>query len=403
MRTFTERPGNTRPDKAGRDRFDRETVNRMIRSRPARLLPLGVAAVLALTAPGAALSPPDAQDPAIRIREEIDRLQQSLREHPIAGEDQAAVAGAVDDALRRSAQALDAHRSYLALENLSQASDLIAGARVASEKAEAVASGLPAFEALWAETNRALAASGPVPGADSWRRSRAAVRALSEAAAGRVQPLLEGAHGFAVATKPADGLLYLGEAAGESAFAAFCAALEFPGKPAPFPLRSMLPELMRLQGKTQAAFKPPRSIDLHPRFIALNSALKFALELDAAQSYAGSTYQYLEAVRHYGMLDAPPLDAEGQAKVAKDLAAARVRLDASKRDESLAELFLERAASQVVHADGSAPSADEWRSTRVILDQVLPAYFAARAPASAPGRAASKRSIRMTLVRWPYT
>jgi glutathione S-transferase len=354
-------------------------------------------------AAGAAPDSSDAADAATRIRREIDRLQQSLKDRPIVGEDQAAVADAAGDALRVSVQALDAHRLYLALENLGRASDLIAGARMASEKAEAVASGLPAFESLWEETSRALATNGPDDGADSWRRSRAAVRALSEVAAGRVQPLLEGAQGFAVATQPADGLFYLGEAGGQSAFAAFCASLEFPGKPAPFPLRSMLPEMMRLQEKTQAAFKPPRSIDLHPRFIALNSSLKLGLELDATQAYAGSTYEYLEAVRHYGMLDAPPLDAVGQAKVVKDLAAAHARLDASKRDESLAGLFLERAGSQVAHADGSTPSADEWRSARVILDQVLPAYFAARAPASAPGRTASKRSIRMTLVRWPYT
>jgi hypothetical protein len=103
------------------------------------------------------------------------------------------------------------------------------------------------------------------------------------------------------------------------------------------------------------------------------------------------------------MLDAPPLDAAGQTKVIEDLTGARTRLRASKRDESLAELFLERAESQVAHADGSAPSVDEWRSARVILDQVLPAYFAAPLSTAVPGLSADARSIRMTLVRWPYT
>jgi hypothetical protein len=370
---------------------------RILRPRPARFLALFVASALALAA--AAAAPPA----AARIRGEIDRLRQSLKDRPIAGEDQGELVGAAGDALRDAAQAVDAGRLYLALESLGQASDLVAGVRVAAEKAGTVASGLPAFESLWEETSRSLAASGPGRGKSSWRRSRTAVRALSEVAAGRVQPLLEGARGFAVATQPADGLFYLGEARGESAFASFCASLEFPGKAAPFALRSMLPDLLRLRQRTEAAFKPPRSIELHTRFIALNSSLKLALELDAAQSYAGSTYEYLEAVRHYGMLDAPPLDAAARAKVKEDLAAARARLDASKRDESLAALFLERAASQVAHADGSAPSADEWRSARVILDQMLPAYLAARLPALAPGRTADERSIRMTLVRWPYT
>ena len=141
---------------------------------------------------------------------------------------------------------------------------------------------------------------------------------------------------------------------------------------------------------------------VHDRFIALNSTLKAALELDASQAYAGSGYQYLEAVRHHGMLDAAPLDASAQTKTREDLANARARIDASKRDESLAQLFLERAASQIEHPDGSAPTPDEWRSARVILDQVLPAYFAARIAVAVP-KGSSRQAVRMTLVRWPYT
>src|SRR5262245_23005225 len=383
-------------------RIDRETMTCTLRSRLVRYLLPFVAFVLPLAALAAAPDSSDAPDAATRIRREIDRLGQSLKDRPILGEDQAELVGAATVALQRSAQALDAHRLYLALENLGQASDFIAGARVAAEQAETVASGRPAFESLWEETSRELAANQPGHGGN-WSQTRAAVRALSEVAACRVQPLLEGARGFAVATQPSDGLLYLGQARGESEFAAFCASLEFPRERTPFPLRSMLPELMRLQEKAQAAFKPPRSIDLHSRFIALNSSLKLGLELDAMQAYAGSTYEYLEAIRHLGMLDAPPLDTEGQSKVTKDLAAARARLEASKRDESLAGIFLERAASQVAHADGSAPSPDEWRSARVILDQVLPAFSAARASASPTSRTTNKGSIRMTLVRWPYT
>jgi hypothetical protein len=167
-------------------------------------------------------------------------------------------------------------------------------------------------------------------------------------------------------------------------------------------LRSFLPELQKLQEKANAAFKPPRSIDLHPRFIALNSTLKLAEELDAQKLYAGALYQYLEATRHFAMLDAGPLDAAQQSALKIDLAAARKKYAASKQDDSLAELFLERAESQTAHADGSAPSSDEWRSARVILDQVLPAYSAGRKPAS-PLQRASGKTVDITLVRWPYT
>ena len=107
-----------------------------------------------------------------------------------------------------------------------------------------------------------------------WKGHPAAVRALSEAAQGRSLPLLEGGRGFATATAPKDGLFYLGQAPGESEFARFCASLSLSTKNTPLALRSMLPELTVLQQKTNAAFQPPRSIELHSRFIALNSALK---------------------------------------------------------------------------------------------------------------------------------
>jgi hypothetical protein len=163
-----------------------------------------------------------------------------------------------------------------------------------------------------------------------------------------------------------------------------------------------LPELQALQDKTNDAFQPPKSIDLHSRFIALNSALKLAQELDARQFYAGALYQYLEATRQYGMLDAKPLDANAQAELKPALVSARKKLEASSADDSIALLFVERAESYVSHADGSAPSADEWRGAKLILDQVLPAYFAAQKPA-APLQTPSGKTVAITLVRWPYT
>jgi len=362
-----------------------------------------VALSIALTStlPGAP-DPAKSSDPAARVQAEIASLRRSIEEKPIEGPMAEGLAPGITGALDASTTALDAGRLYLSLQGLQRAESLLHAARFTAEKEDAVASGLPAFESEWAEVSRALEAGNHAPGDRRWRQSRAAVRALAEVSEARIGPLLEGARGFAVATGPQDGLLYMGQARGEAAFAAFCAGLTFGAQVEPYPLRSMLPELLRLRDKATAAFVPPRSVDLHDRFIALNSSIKAGLELDASEAYAGSAYQYLEAVRHYGMLDAPPLDEPAQAKAKDDVAAARARLDASKRDESLAQVFLERAASQVEHADGSAPTADEWRSARVILDQVLPAYFAA--PVAAPkGQGAPEKTVRMTLVRWPYT
>jgi hypothetical protein len=215
-------------------------------------------------------------------------------------------------------------------------------------------------------------------------------------------PLLDGGRGFAVSTKPQDGLLYMGEAQGESAFAAFVATLNEQRKVPPVVLRSFLPELHRLQEKTNAAFQPPRSIDQHPRFIALNGTLKLASELDAARWYAGALYQYLEATRHYGMLEAAVPDVKTKEALKSSIPAKLNEIRNSKQDDSIAQIFLERAQSYLSHPDGSAPSDDEWRSAQVIMNQVLPAYYQALKPA-APLQHPLGKTVTLTLVRWPYT
>jgi hypothetical protein len=262
--------------------------------------------------------------------------------------------------------------------------------------------GLPAFQSQWGKVSLRLTALDQEAHTRQWMHTPMAIQALAEAAQGKAIPLLEGGQGFAVATGPKDGLMYVGEAEGEANFATFCSGLKFTWDKPPFPTRSLLPELQALQAKANAAFQPPKSIELHPRFIALNSQIKLAKELDASRFYAGALYAYLEGVRHYGMLDAPPLDAAQQAKLKQDIAAERDKLAASSADDSLAQLFVERAQSYTAHPDGSAPSEVEWRSARVILDQVLPAYFAAKKPA-VPLEQASAKTVEITLVRWPYT
>ena len=350
----------------------------------------------------ALIPPAAAQDRAAGIRAEIARLQQVLKDKPVTNPDFVQVGTMVSTALESAARAADAGNLYLSLESLAQAEDLLGGARVIVDSAGLAKSGPAAFEAAWGATSARLAARGREARERKWENAPAAVRALAEAAQGRSIPLLDGARGFATAKGPAEGLFYMGQAEGEADFARFCATLGLTSGKKAFPLRSFLPELLALQARTNAAFQPPKSIELHPRFIALNSAIKLAEELDSTKFYAGALYQYLEAVRHFGMLDQPPLDAAGQVRLKKVLATARKKLAASPEDESIAQLFLERAETQIVHADGSAPSADEWRSARVILDQVLPAHQTARKPVSSQQKASGK-SVEITLIRWPYT
>jgi len=346
--------------------------------------------------------PVSAQDPSSQIKAEIERLQESLKNKPISTPDLPNANSIVGNALKDSSAALAARRVYLSLERLGQAEDFLQGARSVEDKAEAIRDSLPAFESEWEKASVQLTALDKSARQRAWSHAPAGVRAISEVAQGRTMPLLEGGRGFASATKPRDGLFYMGEAQGEADFATFVSRLNLQRKVTGIPLRSVLPELVALQEKTNAAFQPPRSIDMHPRFIALNSTIKFARELDSSRSYAGALYQYLEAVRHYGMLNPVVPDAAKQTALRSAVTAELKKDDAATRDDSIARIFLERANGWLNKADGAATDNDEWRAMRIIVEEVLPAYEAALKPA-APVKQHGGRTATLTLVRWPYT
>jgi hypothetical protein len=343
-----------------------------------------------------------AQDASSQIKAEIERLQLSLKNNPVTDPGMPELNSDIANSLKSASDALAAGHLYLSLEKLVSAEDLLQGIQTVVEKGPTVQESLPAFESEWGKASLQLAALNKSIQARDWAHANAAIRALSEAAQGKMLPLLEGGRGFAVATKPKDGLFYLGEAQGEAAFAVFASRLNTPHKAAAIPLRSLLPEFEALQEKTNAAFQPPLSIDMHPRFIALNSTIKFARELDSSKAYAGALYQYLEAVRHYGMLDPAVPDEAKQAALRSSVIDELKKISSSKRDDSIAQIFLERTNGWLNKPDAAGPTPDEWRAVRVILEQVLPAYYAALKPA-APMQQRTTRTATLTLVRWPYT
>ena len=247
-------------------------------------------------------------DATSQVKAEINRLQQSLKDHPATDRDAAQIASGAEGAMKAASAAVDAGQMYLAIEKLGQAEELLQAARCMDDKGEVEKGGLTAFQSQWNKASLQLMAFQKDAHEQSWSGSPLAVRALAESAAGKAIPLLEGGMGFATATAPKDGLLYVGQAEGLADYAKFCASLKISEKGKPVQPRSLLPELQSLQNKTNAAFQPPQSIDLHSRFIALNGTLKLAQELDASKFYAGALYAYLEATRHYGMLHMPPLD-----------------------------------------------------------------------------------------------
>ena len=347
-------------------------------------------------------SPAFGQDAAPQIKAEIARLQKSLKDNPVTDPIFSGMASETGKILDAANQSVAAGQLYLSLEKLELAENLVVGMHTAADKDDVVKNGLPAFEARWSKASFSLTALDQRMRDKDWGHSLAVMQALYQEAQGSAIPLLDGARGFATSTNPPDGLFNLGQAMGEAEFVSFAASLHLPQTKAALPLRSILPELNLLQEKTNAAFQPPKSIELQSGFIALNSALKVAEELDAKKSYAGALYQYLLAVGYYGMLNAKPLDAASQAELKVTLAAVKKKLDESSTDETVAQLFQQRAEAAILPG-GSMPSADDWRAAKVILEEVLPAYFALRSPAVPANALPTGKTVALTLVRWPYT
>ena len=224
-----------------------------------------------------------------------------------------------------------------------------------------------------------------------------AVRAMAETAAAKTAVYYHASLDYGRSTTPDSGLYYLGAAQAQRDFIELARRLSLPsGPPAPR-VRALDAGLEALQGEVLAAYRPPASVDKHPEFIGISSAIKESRELAAAGATYGALLRYLQAAIRFGVMRAPApvLDA---ATLATRLEALGARLGASGVDHSIGRLILEAAQADLEeHAsDGKAATAS------VIASDVLPRYFAALDPS--PARPpAEPAKVTVTLVRWPYT
>jgi hypothetical protein len=336
------------------------------------------------------------QDAESQIRAQLDRVERDLQSPAFSTPAAKNLREGGADLIRGAREALTEHRVYLSLEKLGQLLSSVRGA--ARGMPQPSADSVGEFQLQWTRANHDLTTLVRQVRQKSAKLAPEALRGIVETSLDRIAPLMAGSEGFATLTSPAEGLFYLGQAQGECEFANFCASLHLSSSGKAVAPRSLLPELQGLQDRVNAAFVPARSVDRHPQFIALNSTLKVARELDASKAYAGSMYQYLEAVRLFGLLEARQLDAGNQAQSKEKGARLRATLDSSKSDDSIAEVFLQRAESLLAHAK----TIEEGRSAWVIADQVMPSYFAARKPAAITQQK-NHKAIQITLVRWPFT
>ena len=370
-----------------------------------------------------AASPPSA---AARIATETARLQRALKDKPAADPDWQRARPEIERALGRVEEDLHAGRLYLGLEELGQARTSLRAVESTKEGLQVPQHGLSAFTPAWEKASAVLTARGQAARGDPWTGAPAAVQALAETAQAESRILLQASRAYAEVTSAGAGFYYLGEAEAAAETTAYCQALAptmassaptFAGsappapagsprgpsrRTAPLALRSVQPELGELSARTAAAYQPPRALRLHAAFIRLSATLKQAGELDATGLYAGALYQYLDAAQQFGMLEPAAPDAARRSRLRVTIAALQTRLRGSGRDDSIAELFLQRAAALAGGAEDPTPDPASWEKVAVIVEQVLPDYFAV-IQASSPPRRAAASTIAVTLLRWPYT
>ena len=323
-----------------------------------------------------------------RIAEELDRAQQAFAANASTDPSWAQIKPRVQMVLDRARRAARAGQSWAALEDLGKVRTLLEASRSVEQSKGRD------FQQAWKDEAPGLIARDAKARGRAWNGIPAAPRAIAESAQGQSVPYLNAAPAYASVTDARQGFFYLAQARALADFADLVASLEVVSKNKPLMLRSWSPELQALQAEVLAAYQPPRSIDQHPDFIGVNAQLKLARELDEGRMPAGALYAWLDALQQFASLELQAPDAAGQARLREQLAAARRQIAASRRDDSIELLFVERGELRA--------KMGEWPRVRAIVERVLPAYRAAveRRP---PAARTAREEIRVTLVRWPYT
>jgi hypothetical protein len=373
-----------------------KTISRLV---PAFLI-MGLLSPLASTATGSAPT---------RIKNQIDHLRHALESKPVSDPQWKEAEPSIAVSLSRADDALRTGRLYVSLEELAGAWDSLRGVEGATQKTagKLLKEGRPGVASELQKRRLELTTFETQATQKNWDTAPVAIRALGERARGQALNLLEGGRGFAILTDVekselagnyASALYYAGESRAQAEFSDFCYALDLPRKTAAFPLRSISPELQQLQTHVTAAYGQPGAVNYHAYFIRLNATLKLAEELDAAKLFAGALYQYLDATQQFAVLETAPPDVAKQSGLRKTLQQTRAQLDASPQDESIGQLFLERAESKLARSPGAA----DWVAVETIVERVLPVYFAASKASPASDHPAPSE-VTVTLVRWPFT
>ena len=235
---------------------------------------------------------------------------------------------------------------------------------------------------------------GP-PKPHSGRRGRvpSVIDALADASEDRGEATYQASRPYAQDAGVGAGLYYLGESRAVMDFAAYVRSTSWPAAGRRPPFRSIAPELATLDREMTTQYETMERPN-HPTYIRASAALKQARSLNDRGAFEGAVFEYLLSRYLFAPLRGLPAADATREK----LDAARASLTAAGDDHTIAELFMQ-FAEEGLSSDNAALRS----GAAAVVGDVLPAYFAAIAPARPSATTTDAAAVTITLVRWPFT
>jgi len=312
------------------------------------------------------------------IERELTRVRSQIRESVPEGE-----RAPLLQRLDRAEAAQKAQRTYQAAYFLESAYE---GAAAFAFAASAGVQSPNDFVRKW------TALGVPRPHGGRSGRVPAAVDALAEAAEARGPITYQASRPYAEDSDTAAGLYYLGESHAVMNYAAFLRAATWPDAGRRPAFRSIAPELAAFDREMTTKYETMERAN-HPTYIRASAALKQARSLNDRGALEGALFEYLLSRYLFA-----PLRGPAAAEATRErIDAARATLPAAQ-DHSIAELFVQFADEGL-----AGDNADLRRGAAAVVEDVLPSYLAALAPAAPAATSSANAAVTVTLVRWPFT
>jgi hypothetical protein len=304
------------------------------------------------------------------IAAEAARIKKEIALPDFPKEEGAAYAKALEEA----EDALRAGHLFYGLYRVQQVSPEVGGYAYMQRQSAVAKAGAEAFEREWRRMGRELTAKERRVARAG--RGAVAVRALAESSLTQVRPRYEAGRLYGYNAGFEYGLFYFGNSEANLDFALFCQTLSLDAQGRAPVLRPLDAELKRLEDETLRAYRRPGASAQQARYNVVNSTLKTASEMNAERRYAGALLKYLDAARVLAQIDAASAEPPALASLKEKSDAMRARLAAAATDHSLALVYWEMARFAIERAEAGKGNDDELRRAGVVLDAVLPRYFA---------------------------